>query len=34
MTTVPEQTAGTFGTLTDAALRSRLRLGVPRPQQN
>jgi acyl dehydratase len=35
MTTLPEQTAETFGVLTDDAFaRSRLRLGVPRPQQN
>ena len=35
MTTLPEQTAETFGVLTDDAFaRSRLRVGVPRPQQN
>ena len=35
MTTVPETSAETFGVLTDDAFaRSRLRLGVPRPQQN
>jgi acyl dehydratase len=35
MTTVPERTADTYGVLTDDAFaRSRLRLGVPRPQQN
>ncbi|MDT5289820.1 MAG: hypothetical protein QOF88_4709, partial [Mycobacterium sp.] len=35
MTTVPEKTAEMYGVLTDDAFaRSRLRLGVPRPQQN
>jgi acyl dehydratase len=35
MTTVPEKSAEAFGVLTDDAFaRSRLRLGVPRPQQN
>ncbi|MDT5111370.1 MAG: hypothetical protein QOE20_3260 [Mycobacterium sp.] len=35
MNTVPEKSAEAFGVLTDDAFaRSRLRLGVPRPQQN
>lgn len=35
MTIVPQKSGEAFGVLTDDAFaRSRLRLGVPRPQQN